>query len=130
MHVAERNILILFIHCLLMMVLWGVSNYQSIAMSLNSVEWHNYLERFKDMAKDIMNLIDFIEYSILYPDVDGVKFYFMRLRFLLKKLCKLRHLTFTKDKQKCASRVLLKKTLHLIPSNWSFEWQMCLINRL
>ena len=55
------------------MMLWGVSNYQSIAMSLNSVEWHNYLERFKDMAKDIMNLIDFIEYSILYPDVDGVK---------------------------------------------------------
>ena len=61
-------------------------------MSLDPVEWYNYLVTFKDtdrilffMAIDIMTFIDYIEYAFSISTFKVNDINFMRLRFLWKK---------------------------------------------
>ena len=122
MHVARRNIL--FIQCLLMMMPCGVSNYQSIVY----VTWScRMIQLSRDIQRYWQNSVLawlLISWPLLI--ISNAHFWFPHLRcmtlilwdsdFCGKSLCTLRHLTFTKDKHKCASCPSQENfTSHLIP---------------
>ena len=118
MHVARRNIR--FIQCLLMMMPCGVSNYQSIVY----VTWSCRMIQLSFWHSKILTKWLLISWPLLI--ISNAHFWFPHLRWMTlilwdsdfcgKSLCTLRHLTFTKDKHKCASCPSQENfTSHLIP---------------